>query len=100
MATNCEICGADSDTRYPFRYPNSDNVDTTIYICKSCHQSVRVLINEYIEGLDDSSTKKKDDYYPVRYPNLSNEDTVTYISYKDYRELEDEINAFIENGGL
>ena len=100
MASNCECCSTDCDTRYPFRYPNDDNVDTTIYICKSCHQSIRVLINSFIEELNETSTSKKDNFYPVRYPNLSNIDTVTYISYSDYRELEDEINAFIENGGL
>lgn len=100
MAVNCECCGADSDKRYPFRYPNSDNVDTTIYICKSCHQSVRVLLNEFIEDLDDVSSKKKEDHYPVRYPDLNNKDTTVYISYADYRKLEDEINAFVENGGL
>ena len=35
---NCEICGADSKTRYKFRYPNSNNKDTTKLICKDCHE--------------------------------------------------------------
>lgn len=97
---NCEICGADSETRYDFRYPNSNNEDTTVLVCKSCHESIRVLINQFIDSLDETSTVKLKDYYPVRYPNLNNADTVTYIKYEDYRELEDEINIFIENGGL
>jgi hypothetical protein len=96
----CEICGAESETRYDFRYPNEDNEDTSLLICKSCHESIRVLINEFIESLDEVSSTKKKNFYPVRYPNLSNLDTITYIKYEDYRALEDEINMFVENGGL
>lgn len=100
MATmNCECCGANADTRYSFRYPNSNNKDTTKQICRTCHERLRVIINEFIDSVD-SYTKKIDDHYPVTYPNIMNEEVVRYIAYNDYKNLEKEINNFIESGGI
>lgn len=96
---NCECCGADAQTRYAFRYPNVNNKDTTKYICKACHESIRVIINEFMESVK-TYTKDTEDHYPVTYPDMMNREVVKYISYQDYRMLEKEINAFIENGGV
>lgn len=96
---NCEICGIECDTRYSFRYPNSENKDTTKQICKDCHEALRAIINQFIDSVN-SYTTKTDDYYPVIYPNTMNVETVRYISYSDYKNLEKEINTFIENGGV
>lgn len=97
--TNCEICGADSNTRYKFRYPNSDNKDTTKLICKDCHESLRVIINEFIDSVE-SLADKTEGYYPVIYPDTMNKEAKKYIAYTDYKNLEKEINTFIENGGV
>lgn len=99
MAQNCEICGAECEERYSFRYPNSNNQDTTKYICKECHEAIRVIINQFMDSVETSNTKKKD-FYPVVYPNTLNKATSSYISYDDYKNLEKEINTFIENGGV
>lgn len=96
---NCECCGAEVNTRYPFRYPNSNNKDTTKYICKTCHERLRVIINEFM-GTIDSYLKKTEEHYPVIYPDIMNEEVTRYISYNDYRNLEKEINNFIESGGI
>lgn len=96
---NCECCGKEVTTRYAFRYPNSNNKDTTKYICKDCHERLRVIINEFISSVD-SYTNEVSDHYPVIYPNLMNEETTRYISYDNYKRLEKKINAFIESGGI
>lgn len=96
---NCEICGTECKTRYSFRYPNSNNQDTTKQICKECHEALRVIINQFIDSVT-SYTSKMEDYYPVIYPNLMNKETTRYILYNDYKNLEKEINTFIENGGI
>ena len=95
----CEICGIACEERHTFRYPNSENKDTTKYICKECHQALRVIINQFIDSTT-SYTSKIDGFYPVIYPNTMNEETIRYISFDDYKALEDEINAFIDNGGI
>lgn len=95
----CEICGADCVERHSFRYPNSDNKDTTKLICKECHESVRVIINEHMNEVN-TYGEKIDDHFPVVYPDIMNNKTTKYISYDDYKALEDKINAFVENGGV
>lgn len=94
----CEVCGAKCEERYSFRYPNSSNQDTTKYICKECHEGVRVIINQFMNTVT-VNTSKTEDFYPVVYPNTLNKETISYISYSDYKNLEKEINTFIENGG-
>lgn len=96
---NCEICGIECTNRYSFRYPNSNNQDTTKQICKECHESLRVIINQFIDSVT-SYTAKSKDFFPVIYPNTLNDETVRYISYDDYKALEKEINTFIDNGGV
>ena len=95
---NCECCGVEVNIRYAFRYPNSNNKDTTKFICKTCHEKLRVIINEFMSSVD-SYINQKEDFYPVIYPNLMNAETTRYISYDNYRVLEKRINAFIESGG-
>lgn len=99
MAVTCEICGAECDKRYSFRYPNSNNQDTTKQICKECHESLRVIINQFIDSVT-SYSEKADGFYPVIFPNTLNDETVKYISYDDYKALEVEINTFVNNGGV
>ena len=96
---NCECCGAEVKTRYSFRFPNSNNKDTTKYICKTCHERLRVIINEFISTVD-SYIKSTEETYPVIYPDIMNEEVTRYIGYNDYRRLEKEINNFIESGGI
>ena len=99
MAQNCEICGVECEERHSFRYPDSNNQDTTKYICKECHQSIRLIINDFMDSIETSNVKK-DNFYPVIYPNKMNNETTKYIEYNNYKSLEKEINKFIDNGGI
>ena len=95
----CEICGSECEKRYPFRYPNSNNKDTTKQICKECHESLRAIINQFMDSVT-SYTSKTTSTYLVVYPNLSNKETTKYLAYDDHKNLEKEINKFIESGGI
>lgn len=99
MAITCEICGVDCNKRYNFSYPNSNNQYTTKQICKECHESLRVIINQFIDSITSYNSKSKG-YYPVIFPNTQNEETTKYISYDDHKALEKKINTFIDNGGI
>lgn len=97
--TNCECCGIKCEKRYSFRYPNSNNQDTTKQICKECHQKIRIIINEYIDSITTYS-QKQEGTYPVVYPNAMNDETIRYLLLENYRVLETKINDFIEGGGV
>ena len=79
--------------------PNSNNKDTTKQICKECHESLRAIINQFIDSVI-SYTSKTANTYLVVYPNLSNNETTKYLPYDDHKHLEKEINNFAESGGL
>ena len=79
--------------------PNSHNKDTTKQICKECHESLRAIINQFMDSVT-SYTSKTTSTYLVVYPNLSNKETTKYLAYDDHKNLEKEINKFIESGGI
>ena len=53
--------------------PNSNNKDTTKQICKECHESLRAIINQFIDSVI-SYTSKTANTYLVVYSNLSNKE--------------------------